>query len=934
MSRGCAGARASELARPPRPHAVTDLKGPGAAADSRGIPASDGMRRSPPSRKARAPPPVNEPSPSFPPERLGEIAARTAWIRRLAAGLTSDPELARDAAQATERAALERGGDPPRAWLGRVLANRVRDALRREAERRPREARAARGEALPSGAELALRVELQREVLRAVLELDEPYRSTVLWRHFEELPPRAIAERAGLPLATVTSRLARAHARLRERLERSSAARRGGGLSASLALLAGAPGGPRLPTPPLALTRLAAGALAVKSTLVAAAALAAVALAVLALRTGAPASPTPEPPRVAARAPAGALDLESPDAGAARAAAAPGAGAGPARARSSGGTAAASAERVRVLGSARDADGRPLAGLFVRAGGARAACDAAGAFELEADDPGGQVVADDAGWTTVVAGRVPERGREREGVLVVAAPALELAGRVVDAGGRPVAGASVAAHLPADFAARFAESFDHSRGLAPSWRAETDAGGRFALAGVGRVAGLRVVARRDNFLPADVAVELAPPGAAQPELVLMLAAPPDDPQHVRGVVVDPWGRPVAGALVGMGRASTATGDDGRFALERARARGEREVVALARGYPPARALAPAPEASPAGPFLHLQLTGELQCIAGVVTDAEGAPVAGARVWAADARPVAGLPGGPGFAEAWLGGASTLREVEHEARAAGGELGAARLARPTSLWGWVETDAAGRFELCGLEPRDYELGAFAPDGLRLVRAGPFGAGSRGVRVALAPEVVPVVAGRAVGRDGRPLAGVLVEANCVPVRLSLEHPDGSRATWAEPTEGGPSEVTGDDGRFRFEGLGATELFLTLSSDAVVARHVGLAPGGLAAGDAPLDDLEVVLERRVRLRVELSDPSLADELAALDADGEPLELILFEDGGMDVARRRPLRAGRSRVYSASERVAEVALYRGSVEVLRLPVRPDLDGVNAVRW
>src|SRR6185503_5300852 len=68
-------------------------------------------------------------------------------------------------------------------------------------------------------ADLVERVLVQRELVSAVLELDEPYRSIVLLRYFEELPPREIAARTGIPLATVQSRLQRALARLRERLD-------------------------------------------------------------------------------------------------------------------------------------------------------------------------------------------------------------------------------------------------------------------------------------------------------------------------------------------------------------------------------------------------------------------------------------------------------------------------------------------------------------------------------------------------------------------------------------------------------------------------------------------------------------------------------------------------------------------------------------------
>ncbi len=66
----------------------------------------------------------------------------------------------------------------------------------------------------------------QQEAARLVLEsldrLPEAYRVTVVLKHMEGLSCQEIAERLGLALGTVTSRLARAYKLLRDRLERAS----------------------------------------------------------------------------------------------------------------------------------------------------------------------------------------------------------------------------------------------------------------------------------------------------------------------------------------------------------------------------------------------------------------------------------------------------------------------------------------------------------------------------------------------------------------------------------------------------------------------------------------------------------------------------------------------------------------------------------------
>lgn len=62
---------------------------------------------------------------------------------------------------------------------------------------------------------------MQRDLVAHVLALDEPYRTAILWRYVEELSPRAIARRQGVPVRTVHTRLERGLARLRDRLRGS-----------------------------------------------------------------------------------------------------------------------------------------------------------------------------------------------------------------------------------------------------------------------------------------------------------------------------------------------------------------------------------------------------------------------------------------------------------------------------------------------------------------------------------------------------------------------------------------------------------------------------------------------------------------------------------------------------------------------------------------
>ncbi len=166
-----------------------------------------------------------------------ELLEHTGWMRVLARGLVDDEATAEDLVQQACTAALER---PPRdraalgGWLARVVRNLAARGLRDSSRRKRRERHVARPEAeTPDLGTVVERAELLRLVMDAVLELDEPFRSTVLLRYHEELPPEQVARRLGVSVTTVGTRLHRALAQLRARLDRTR-----GGRDAWVALLA------------------------------------------------------------------------------------------------------------------------------------------------------------------------------------------------------------------------------------------------------------------------------------------------------------------------------------------------------------------------------------------------------------------------------------------------------------------------------------------------------------------------------------------------------------------------------------------------------------------------------------------------------------------------------------------------------------------------
>jgi RNA polymerase sigma factor (sigma-70 family) len=149
------------------------------------------------------------------------LAAQYARVRSLALAIARNANLADDLAQDAWVALLRRRPDSSGSlsgWLAKAMRNLLRQGARDDAQRRDREEAAV--EALDAvGADLALeRFEMHRAILDAVNELKEPYRTTVLLRWFEELEPSAIAERTGVPVRTVHTRVTRALAMLRRKL--------------------------------------------------------------------------------------------------------------------------------------------------------------------------------------------------------------------------------------------------------------------------------------------------------------------------------------------------------------------------------------------------------------------------------------------------------------------------------------------------------------------------------------------------------------------------------------------------------------------------------------------------------------------------------------------------------------------------------------------
>ena len=156
------------------------------------------------------------------PARPEDLLAHADFVRGLARSLLWGEEGVDDVVQDAWAAGLATPPRDPRAarsWLGTVVRNLVRQRFRSETRRRAREESASRSESVPSTQDVLAREEERRRVVEAVLALHPPSREVVLLRYFEDLPPREIARRLGEPVETVRTRLKRALAELRARLD-------------------------------------------------------------------------------------------------------------------------------------------------------------------------------------------------------------------------------------------------------------------------------------------------------------------------------------------------------------------------------------------------------------------------------------------------------------------------------------------------------------------------------------------------------------------------------------------------------------------------------------------------------------------------------------------------------------------------------------------
>lgn len=203
-----------------------------------------------------------EAMPDSPRPPAAALLEHSQFVRAVARAALGGDDLVDDVVQQTWVAALEGGAARARRlgpWLGGVAWRQAKNLLRQRSAQRRREMKAARLKAQPSAAEAVERAETGRRLVTAVLSLEEPYRTALLLRYLDDLPPMEVARRMSVPVETARTRVRRGLAKLRQILA-DDAERHG--QSAPL-LLVPLVSGPHVHGPTAATVALAGG-LAVK----------------------------------------------------------------------------------------------------------------------------------------------------------------------------------------------------------------------------------------------------------------------------------------------------------------------------------------------------------------------------------------------------------------------------------------------------------------------------------------------------------------------------------------------------------------------------------------------------------------------------------------------------------------------------------------------
>jgi hypothetical protein len=145
--------------------------------------------------------------------------------------------------------------------------------------------------------------------------------------------------------------------------------------------------------------------------------------------------------------------------------------------------------------------------------------------------------------------------------------------------------------------------------------------------------------------------------------------------------------------------------------------------------------------------------------------------------------------------------------------------------------------------------------------------------------------------------------------------------------------PPVVTDAEGRFRFARLPREQATLTLHGDDIVPAEWGNDGGiGKAVGD-PKNEVVIRVALSFHVQVEF-EPGSADQLLALDAEGQQLSVNLFEGTNSISTSELQLEGGRSKIFVLGENAATIVLHKDGKEVRRAALVLAAGQLNRVQF
>ena len=836
------------------------------------------------------------------------LLAQSSWVEALARTLVRDPFRAEDVFQETMLAALEApprdAGDVKRlrAWLGRVAFNLAHLSLRRRYRREAREEFAARDDVAHSTADQVARSSVLDCVVATVQELEEPYRSTVLKRYFEGKSTAQIAEETNTTDNAVRKRLWRARAKLRGSLDRVHNGDRlawfgalaplagielpplGGASATTLSTSAGssAGGGAGVFT---GLKAVAASPLLWVGALVGAVVLTAVAESpiVVAAHPEAASAADLRPARdlvadagIGGRFALGGEGLA--DAGANQPPPPDGEGKGTAQVVGVDGESSlhSTGSVALVHGLVVDLEGAPLGGVCITSLEDPLAVlgwsSTDGTFQAvvpaAAPDWGVSLVAEASGFATVRTSLVERANAESTHVIVVA-PVVSVAGRVVDEAGNPLPGTRL--EVTATTAAFLDVEAPLTRTTHVPRETIADAEGWYAFEEAITGRGVFLQAWHQGF--ESLLQEM--PDANDLDLTLTLRRPTGPATMLQGIVYLENKEPAPGAVVRLGQYQAISDEHGNFTMQVREIRRGTSLWATKPGFLPAELPGIGTMLAQDQPGhlrvgIELQLGGETLALSGHVVDAEGEPLPDWRV-------------------------HTLAvETDGDANDGAPVLG-----------DLATTEADGSFVVPGLADEDYYLQAFDPETLLTVRAGPFAAGASDVRLQVPEDAWKEdFEGRVVNEEGDPMAGATLT-----VSLLVQTGAGS---WREF---GVSTMSDANGNFAYAQVPRQWVEYQVSHpDGQTGYHGGSEENGGHGDDDGGSDFG--LQTTCYLRLETIVGDLApDTFAVLDAAGHEIHMTAL---GLETMHGQII-GGHTLVHEVGRNAATLVVYRGNEEAGR---------------